>query len=269
MLSPVCDVDSIQFPSPQILTPTKNPDTPTKHIYQNLNEEISKINARKDSATCSPLKEKLVIPAAVSKNLEIPAEKILPCVRSEVEHFEKIVAAPVVKPAESMPQESEVPAGESPAKVRKVSRFKVSVVTEPDPNKLIIPAKHELEKGTDLINISNNNTSGQLFESSAAPTSDFTTANPNPVSLLSEIGQNPAAASLVDQVEGTEMPNEVNFIPASSEIYAKDTESVLQDQASGVVKVNDSVLIINNTMQELQNNLHTSYLKEGKILLIY
>ncbi|GJQ80583.1 hypothetical protein Trydic_g19987 [Trypoxylus dichotomus] len=81
-----------------------------------LNSEIAKINQRRDSA-------------------ELSLEKVAEVVASRKEIIEQ-VASSTAGAAKQL---------EVPAKERKVSRFRISVVKEPDDSKLVVPEKHDVK----------------------------------------------------------------------------------------------------------------------------
>lgn len=108
-----------------MLSPVRDLENPStdlskpKHLSV-LNSELSKINARKESVITDD-----------KHNLE-----------SDKDNPEKIKS-----PSRS----------HSESKIRKVSRFKVSVVSEPDQSKLVIPEEHKTVKVEELNIKSGNN----------------------------------------------------------------------------------------------------------------
>lgn len=200
MLSPVQESDTIAFPcSP----PPSTNDTP-KHTFKNLNNELTKINSRKDSAVSSPYDSITPMEPPTEQQVTAPHPEI----PNKSDHFEA---------------NAEKSAGKSPEKIRRISRFKVSVVTEPDPSKLIIkpePKKHP--------------------DDSTSPTQQL-----HPAKATTNTGY----------VDLKQVPS-LQDIPSSETI--KPNEIIGND-----LKLHDSVTLINNTMHQLQENIQTSYLSQG------
>lgn len=220
MLSPVRELDNPNYPS------SAN-ETPTHKKLKTLNTELSKINSRRESTVSNPYE---------------PGEK--PVIENHL--------LSVSEPSNQDEKTPEKPFKSEPTvtKERKISRFKVSVVKEPDISKLVIPADHKLSTVQDKQSTASFKVEQKSEESQAAELQEL-----QPISVVTDdVTADAKPATSYDSVHN--VPSVVPSLqPTANQTNTEKVENVLQ--------LEESVTIINNTMHQLQETLKSSILKQG------
>ncbi|GLV36922.1 Wnk kinase [Carabus blaptoides fortunei] len=223
MLSPVRELDNPNFSS------SSATETPTHKKLKTLNTELSKINSRRESTVSNPYEpgEKLT----VDSNLLTVTEP------TGVE--------------EKTPEKQTKSDSSTAVKERRVSRFKVSVVREPDTAKLVIPADHKL-----VTAVQDQLSTGTVEQKSEeSPSSAVDAQKLQPISVVTD------DVTAADAKPTTVNDSAINgILPAI--VSTGQGGHVNVEKVENVLQLDESVTIINNTMHQLQETLKSSILKQ-------
>lgn len=221
MLSPVRELDNPNYPS------SAN-ETPTHKKLKTLNTELSKINSRRESTVSNPYEP---------SDKSVIVENHLLSVNEPGTQDEKT-------PEKSVKSEPTV------TKERKISRFKVSVVKEPDISKLVVPADHKLSTVQDKHSAASGKVEQKPEESPATDSQKL-----QPISVVTD--------DVTADAKPTTSYDSVNNVPSVVPSLQPTANQINTEKVENVLQLEESVTIINNTMHQLKETLQSSILKQG------